>query len=593
MELVYLWVEEYKNIKNQGFNFSPRFTCKYDEAKKELTIEEKKDYVSIFPPNINVTAIVGENGSGKSSLLENIISRANFGLGSFLVYYIDYKFYVHSNFKIFSNQKLLYFKDSLLTEYESEYEGKYNLGYITFDLLKEKNIFLFRSVEDYIEEHNDEDESIFSYQNLLFKVLKDNENKDKLNINNYSKNIYLFLLNNLNNNVNFFVFQPSEIEFNIKNFSLNDGGTFKVPEIYKDKKNWTTRYHDIKAINFYVQYKIKYIDIELKLYLFILLKNLALNQEETYHLLVNEKFDFGLFNKKYPNEQEILIEIKRVIYKIISWTDYHNLFDFFYGDTSYKITDFLYEDVIKKLKTFFNQGNRKTIKFQKLSKDLFFLSYFFYVGFIEINIFDKNKRNLKKLSHGEKNYFIVEVLLFDKVFSSREKNLVFLLDEIENNFHPNWQKKLGYNLFNSLSQFKEKKFHIIATSHSPFLLSDLPKENVIFLENGKQVYPNIETFGANIHTLLSHGFFMKDGLMGEFAKEKINEVIDYLNGKASPIKDDDEAQRYVCIIGEPIVKRQLQRMLDSKKLDKMKEIDALKNQIESLKNRLDILVQND
>ena len=24
MELVYLWVEEYKNIKNQGFNFSPR-----------------------------------------------------------------------------------------------------------------------------------------------------------------------------------------------------------------------------------------------------------------------------------------------------------------------------------------------------------------------------------------------------------------------------------------------------------------------------------------------------------------------------------------------------------------------------------------
>ena len=58
MELVYLWVEEYKNIIGQGFNFSPRFECSYDEEKEELTINENKDYVSIFPENINVTAIV-------------------------------------------------------------------------------------------------------------------------------------------------------------------------------------------------------------------------------------------------------------------------------------------------------------------------------------------------------------------------------------------------------------------------------------------------------------------------------------------------------------------------------------------------------
>jgi hypothetical protein len=29
MELVYLWVEKYKNIENQGFNFSPRFECEH------------------------------------------------------------------------------------------------------------------------------------------------------------------------------------------------------------------------------------------------------------------------------------------------------------------------------------------------------------------------------------------------------------------------------------------------------------------------------------------------------------------------------------------------------------------------------------
>lgn len=85
MELVYLWVKEYKNIKNQGFNFSPRFECeffpKYDKDGKlkdncELKITPK-DYVSIFPDNINITAIVGENGTGKSRLLCAILDNVN------------------------------------------------------------------------------------------------------------------------------------------------------------------------------------------------------------------------------------------------------------------------------------------------------------------------------------------------------------------------------------------------------------------------------------------------------------------------------------------------------------------------------------
>ncbi|MCG3668494.1 hypothetical protein L5F24_10840 [Aliarcobacter butzleri] len=75
MELVYLWVENYKNIQKQGFKFSPRFECKYDG--ENLTITEDKDYVSIFPDNINITAIVGENGTGKSRLLCAILDNVN------------------------------------------------------------------------------------------------------------------------------------------------------------------------------------------------------------------------------------------------------------------------------------------------------------------------------------------------------------------------------------------------------------------------------------------------------------------------------------------------------------------------------------
>jgi len=48
MELVYLWVEDYKNIKRQGFDFSPRFHCEYNEDKKELTINENYDCIPDF-----------------------------------------------------------------------------------------------------------------------------------------------------------------------------------------------------------------------------------------------------------------------------------------------------------------------------------------------------------------------------------------------------------------------------------------------------------------------------------------------------------------------------------------------------------------
>ena len=88
--------------------------------------------------------------------------------------------------------------------------------------------------------------------------------------------------------------------------------------------------------------------------------------------------------------------------------------------------------------------------------------------------------------------------------------------------------------------------HLIFTSHSPFILSDLPKENIIFLEKGKQVYPfedGKQTFGANIHTLLSHGFFMKDGLMGEFAKDKIKSIINYHEEIKELTKEENKSQR--------------------------------------------------
>ena len=71
MELIYIWIEDYRNIYKQGFNLSSKWRVEYDEDEKRITITPNPAHIEGFFPNkiTNVTAIVGENGAGKSNLL--------------------------------------------------------------------------------------------------------------------------------------------------------------------------------------------------------------------------------------------------------------------------------------------------------------------------------------------------------------------------------------------------------------------------------------------------------------------------------------------------------------------------------------------
>ena len=210
----------------------------------------------------------------------------------------------------------------------------------------------------------------------------------------------------------------------------------------------------------------------------------------------------------------------------------------------------------------------------------------------------ENGMSFLNLCTGQKILISYFGLLLKYFISKKEKfdNSIVLIDEVEVYLHPEWQKKFIFYLITFIQEFGLDNFYsqLILATHSPFIISDLPKENIIFLdkdENGKCIVVDglnekKETFGANIHTLLSDSFFMEDGLIGEFAKSKIDDVIKYLNNEESKIKNDDEAQRIINIIGEPIIKKELQRMLDSKRLKKINNIDE---KIKQLEYELEIL----
>lgn len=104
-------------------------------------------------------------------------------------------------------------------------------------------------------------------------------------------------------------------------------------------------------------------------------------------------------------------------------------------------------------------------------------------------------------------------------------NLV--IDEVEICFHPEYQRTFLRNLLRLLNRLEfnrgERCINILLTTHSPFLLSDIPDRHILYMTQDDEL-PIGKTFGANIYDLLNQQFFMNNTI-GEFAAEKINEVV--------------------------------------------------------------------
>lgn len=169
------------------------------------------------------------------------------------------------------------------------------------------------------------------------------------------------------------------------------------------------------------------------------------------------------------------------------------------------------------------------------------------------------------------------------------KNVNLILDEIELYSHPEFQKSFINDFLKAVNVINNHqddnlnlKINILFITHSPFILSDIPKQNILYLKteeidkmiDGKlkkfqisipQSINDKHSFGANITDLLADSFFINDGLIGDFAKEKINDVLsDLLLKKKSNSKKQREMFKIIGIIDEPIIKNKLSDMFKSK-----------------------------
>ena len=184
-----------------------------------------------------------------------------------------------------------------------------------------------------------------------------------------------------------------------------------------------------------------------------------------------------------------------------------------------------------------------------------------------------------QLSAGELDVLKLCSRLYDAIIlhpSRRPGRLephLILIDEAENSYHPEWQRcfvKMLLNFVNALHQRvkKDSAFQIVLTTHSPILLSDIPRMCINYLEkneDGNVILSEMqpETFGANVFELYKHAFFMENGLVGAFAYDKIQEIRQTIEQKQSLTNDDvEELTCRIELIGDDAIKHYLLSLLE-------------------------------
>tara|TARA_R110001583_G_scaffold24869_5_gene90487 strand:+ start:12774 stop:14630 length:1857 start_codon:yes stop_codon:yes gene_type:complete len=612
MELLYVWIEDYKNIKKQGFNFSPKHWFDYDEKTNTIKHEDRNPNYpnNFFGENIsNVTAIVGKNGSGKSGILNSIIDiftniqHTNQSIKIILITSrptADTRFKYNKNIgsdkgiKIISNLDNLSLEGNSITRipiinFGSEILKQFQLIPKIFYYSNVWDLHSINAAEEFdlIDEQKEKIPESISTSSIFKRF------NDLYGFKNQEYSAFIDLIASKKcQKANLKI--PNFIKFNLCEFSSRD-------DVFVDKDNYPEfSFYEIDK-DLYHQKKW---DIYITYRVFFALCNHIIKNAELDAEIITIKRLVAEFIRDYhssSNEARNRLAVKW----IHSFKEYENASDIqLYGSKSalkyieqlqklFNSNDYpCYIDII-------NETDRVKQKldfiFNATEGEKPFNSEFYKL--LDINfVSENNNKNNHQLSTGELAlYFILS--RFNTIIQHRQNTKVdhylFLIDEGELGFHPQWQKEYLNILIEELPKLTDKKIQIICTSHSPFLVSDLPKENIIFLNKDKNGLCEVKspkdmthTFGANIHSLYRHSFFLENGLMGEFAKGKIDGVIqdinqDDANNKVSDIRKD-EILFIINQIGEPLIQSKLKQKYKDVFLPVEDQINELKLELEKL-----------
>lgn len=581
---IYMYVKEYKGLKDFEITFDNNYEIKYNRDKDTLSINKKcesannniENFYSINKTKGNIDSVnllIGKNGSGKSNILEvlnsNLILDIENMNNNIIILYKssinDEDFIIEGNGNRFLEIKKLPIVDELVKEnYQDNKNYIEKMGVIKFSF-REKTM-------------NAIQREILSQKYAQSKTIL-----CKLNIglgNGSKENIYKYLVreNKNRNNDNF----------------ENAYITLLIPDLYVELKK-SRNVHDIEDI--------------LRLYNIneSNLKDIVLNNYFNY-IYLNIIIKFFYKNNVNNSFEEKIIERKNKLLKLLNKKSSVNkkfqLLLRIYEKISDDLIKFDKEKykIVEKVATLINYMPKEEIEIQnpEISKkfrinckeinekiiellkeyDSFHIPKTKTAGDLLFKDVEYIRIEEEGLSDGERiklQYFSTLHGVLNGEFKDREY-ITLLFDEVESFLHPEWSRRFLYELIEELGRYEDKKFKLIFATHSPFLIADVLAKDCIYLSKDKEgkikaeIKEDVKTFGANIIDLFKNTMFL-ESTFGKFATEKIKGMVDKIE-KAEKYSDiKSEADFIIDEIGEKLISNKLKSMIESKFENKDEEKD--------------------
>lgn len=211
--------------------------------------------------------------------------------------------------------------------------------------------------------------------------------------------------------------------------------------------------------------------------------------------------------------------------------------------------------IIEKLDADFFDGNQIKVDVNKNINNTIINKFIgFYDEYNDLRDVFPLHIEFSNLSNGELQYldhfsnFLTALKTVEK--NSKLENMILLFDEPDANFHPEWSRQYIFNLVNELNKyrFNSVKFQIIITTHSPFMISDLPRHCITCIDvvsNEFEIRREIiqADFGlmSNFYDLIKNNFFIKHPV-GEFASKFFDGIINSINLIEDGLDSEDEGE---------------------------------------------------
>lgn len=548
MKLSFIWVEKYKGFTNFALNLASDEKFSYDRESHSLKKTNNNDYISgLFAPTIKeITAIVGKNGAGKTNCLELICTILE---GSMLKYRTDFLAVVKDDDE----------KYSLCHNFENQINANFKYAHtsgrnkikgfkgIFFSNIHDNRKYNFGREIAYVTSNNN-----YGYRNYGSRRAEGNLISSQVDLISKYGNI-------IKNEIKISI--PTSLGIELYVF-------FEVLD-FEEGKNFRSlirkRIKDIVSSKNKFIYSLKYMFLAKLTSTLLSDFGDELIKEINFNLKDNEPTDVYL--KKVSNN--IADYVSLIIDTHKNDSDIYEKYSFLQSGFSdfREIEDKLHliDPILNTSVTGYSNYTRYTLKVNE--ENLEVIKTFNH-------LFGKRgdvRADWEGISSGSKAYLTLFTMLRESMKNVRSDTLI-CIDEGDLYLHPTWQIDFLSNLNKMLPNFSNYNIQLVLTSHSPFLLTDLPHNNVVILED-RYDHPtqeaDIRTFGSNIYDLYSSVFFLNKQRYGTFATEHIMKIINKISHDLYTESEKIEIQKFVDMIGDKFLYSQLKSILIEKDIIKI------------------------